>query len=448
MTRRLKTTNKFKKSTVKQNVMMRDFRDLFVDLFKELHVVDHWALAFSVAISILTLFLTAWLAQFLTRVILVSVIHRMFERTKTEWDDFLIKRRVFNAMAHLPAAFLIYSVYSFSDIATVTLILHSVARLYFVLLFTLALVRTANAVNDMYQTTPYASTRPIKGYIQLIQILIIFVAVIYGIAIVINKSPLGIFAGLGAMAAVVLLVFKDSILGFVASIQLSANKMLKPGDWIEMPSHKADGTVIDISLTTVKVQNWDKTITTIPTYALVSESFSNWAGMEESEGRRIKRSINIDMKSVQFADTALLKKLSHFYLLKEYLANKQNEIEQYNKKIQVEEGDIYNGRRQTNLGIFRYYLQAYLKQNPNINQDMTFLVRHLQPTEKGLPVEIYVFSKDKAWANYESIQADIMDHVLAILPEFGLQVYQNPSSNDIAVLANSFKINRSGLLND
>lgn len=422
---------------------MREVLELLVDFFKQIRVLDYWALIFSVGLSILLLFLVAWMAQFLTRVILVAFIHRLFQKTKTEWDDFLIKRRVFNALAHFPAAFLIYAVREFSDIESVTLALNGAARLYFILIFTLVLVRGANAVNDMYQTTPYASTRPIKGYIQLLQILIIFVAVIYGIAIIINKSPLGIFAGLGAMAAVLLLVFKDSILGFVASIQLSANKMLKPGDWIEMPSHKADGTVIDISLTTVKVQNWDKTITTIPTYALVSESFNNWAGMEESEGRRIKRSINIDMKSVRFADKELLAKLSHFYLLKDYISQKQTEIANYNQQLQVAEGDVYNGRRQTNLGIFRYYLQAYLKQNQNINQEMTFLVRHLQPTEKGLPLEIYVFSKVKAWADYEGIQADMMDHVLAILPEFGLQVYQNPSGHDISELANSFRISSS-----
>lgn len=423
--------------------MMKELRDLFVEFFKDLNLLDHWALTFSISISILLLFLLAWLAQFLTRVILVSFIHKLFEKTKTDWDDFMINRRVFNALAHFPAAFLIYAVRDFSDVEMVTAVLNGVSRLYFVLIFTLVLVRTANAVNDMYQTTPYAATRPIKGYIQLLQILIIFVAVIYGIAIIINKSPLGIFAGLGAMAAVLLLVFKDSILGFVASIQLSANKMLKPGDWIEMPGHKADGTVIDISLTTVKVQNWDKTITTIPTYALVSESFNNWAGMEESEGRRIKRSINIDMKSVGFANNELLGKLSHFYLLKDYISQKQAEIADYNQQLQVAEGDIFNGRRQTNLGIFRYYLQAYLKQNQHINQDMTFLVRHLQPTEKGLPIEIYVFSKVKAWADYEGIQADIMDHVLAILPEFGLRVYQNPSGNDVSELANSLRINSS-----
>lgn len=420
---------------------MNQFNEWLISLFTNLNVMNDWAIAFAVSISVITLILVATGAQVLTRVILVSLIHRIFQKTKTEWDDFLIERKVFSALAHLPSAIMIYLVYNFSGIELVTQVLYGMSKIYFVFIFALAAVRTANAINDMYQTTPYAATRPIKGYIQLLQILIIFVAVIYSIAIIIGKSPLGIFAGLGAMAAVLLLVFKDSILGFVASIQLSANKMIKPGDWITMPGHNADGTVIDISLTTVKVQNWDKTITTIPTYALVSESFSNWAGMEEADGRRIKRSINIDMKSVRFADKSLLDKLSHFYLLKDYIANKESEIAEHNKKLNVAEGDIFNGRRQTNLGIFRFYLDAYLKQNPNINKEMTFLVRHLQPTEQGLPIEIYVFSKDKRWAYYEGIQADIFDHVLAILPEFDLRVFQNPSGYDITQLSTRLNSN-------
>ncbi|PTN08121.1 mechanosensitive ion channel family protein [Mangrovibacterium marinum] len=418
---------------------MKQLNNWLIALFENLNISTQWATAFGTTISVIILIISALLAQLLVRAILLSFINKIFQKTKTEWDDFLIKRKVLSALAHLPSAFMIYAVSGFSELIVVDYSLSVISRIYFVFIFTMVAVRFANAVNDIYQTTPYAATRPIKGYVQLLQIFTIFVAVIFGIAILINKSPLGLFAGLGAMAAVLLLIFKDSILGFVASIQLSANKMLKPGDWIEMPSHKADGTVIDISLTTVKVQNWDKTITTIPTYALVSESFNNWAGMEESGGRRIKRSINLDMKSVRFADEKLLEKLSRFYLLKDYIADKQEDIKQFNAKLNVQDGDVYNGRRQTNLGIFRYYLNAYLKQNPNIHREMTFLVRHLQPTDSGLPIEIYVFSKDQRWANYEGIQADIFDHVLAILPEFDLRVYQSPSGYDITQLANCFK---------
>jgi miniconductance mechanosensitive channel len=232
------------------------------------------------------------------------------------------------------------------------------------------------------------------------------------------------------MAAVLILVFKDTILGFVASIQLSANKMVNIGDWISMPDYNADGDVIDISLNTVKVQNWDKTIATIPTYALVSDSFNNWKGMEESGGRRIKRSLNIDMKSVGFLDSEQVEKFRKYHLLKDYITTKEKEITDYNKANKLDEDTVTNGRKMTNLGTFRVYLENYLHKHPKINQDMTFLVRHLQPSEMGIPMEIYVFSNDQAWANYEAIQADIFDHVLAVLPEFGLKVFQNPTGDD------------------
>jgi miniconductance mechanosensitive channel len=232
------------------------------------------------------------------------------------------------------------------------------------------------------------------------------------------------------LAAVLLLVFRDTILGFVASIQLSANNMVKPGDWIEMPSHNADGTVLDISLNTVKVQNWDKTIATVPTYALVSESFRNWKGMEESGGRRIKRSINIDMNSVRFVDDELAEKFKKIHLLKAYVESREEEILKYNEENKIDGSILVNGRRMTNLGTFRKYVEEYLRKHPKIHNDMTFLVRQLQPDERGLPIEIYVFSNDQAWANYETIQADIFDHILAVIPEFELRVFQNPSGRD------------------
>ena len=410
---------------------MKYLLELFEIILKDLEVPSNTAHVIAVAASLVVLILVAWFVHYITWKILAKVVHQFVQKTKTQWDDFLLDRKVFSALAHLSSALLIYYSYNFSGDEFVAKLLLGFARLYFVAIITLVLVRLGNAANDIYQTTPYAASRPIKGYVQLVQILIICVGIIFAVAILIDKSPLYLIGGLGAVAAVLLLVFKDTILSLVASIQLSANKMLKPGDWISMPSHNADGTVIDISLNTVKVQNWDKTISTIPTYALVSGSFYNWAGMEESGGRRIKRSINIDMKSVGFCDKKLLEKLSHFYLLKDYLEEREKEIAEYNKKLKVGEGDIFNGRRQTNLGIFRRYLENYLHQHPMIHQDMTFLVRHLQPSEKGLPLEFYVFSKNQEWAKYEAIQADIMDHILAILPEFGLRVFQNPSGNDL-----------------
>jgi miniconductance mechanosensitive channel len=234
-----------------------------------------------------------------------------------------------------------------------------------------------------------------------------------------------------------MLVFKDSILGLVGGIQLTANNMVHIGDWIEMPKYGADGDVIDISLTTVKVQNWDKTISAIPAYALISDSFKNWRGMSESGGRRIKRSINIDMNTVKLCDPMMLDKFRRIEHIAEYIDAKQSEIDEYNAAANIDNTEMVNGRRMTNVGTFRAYVVAYLKNHPKINQNMTFLVRQLKPTECGLPIEIYVFSSDKVWANYEAIQADIFDHILAVIPEFGLRVFQNPTGSDFSRLVSS-----------
>jgi len=240
--------------------------------------------------------------------------------------------------------------------------------------------------------------------------------------------------GLGAFSAVLLLVFKDAILGLVAGVQLTANDMLRPGDWISMPKYDADGTVTDITLTTIKVQNWDKTISTVPAYSLFTDSFKNWRGMEESGGRRIKRSINIDMTSVKFCTEPMLEKYKQFQHIIDYVKNTEVEIQKYNSDKRVNTKVVVNGRRQTNIGVFRAYLYAYLQSHPDVRNDMTFLIRQLQPGEYGLPIEIYVFSKVQAWAQYEAIQADIFDHILAVIPEFDLRVFQNPSGGDFKSL--------------
>ncbi len=304
-----------------------------------------------------------------------------------------------------------------------------------VLVVLLVIDALLNALHEIYQKLPISQGRNIKSFVQVVKIIFYFLAIIFIISIFSANTPRGLFTGLGAMAAVLMLVFKDTILGFVASIQLSANNMVNVGDWISMPKYNADGDVIDISLNTVKVQNWDKTIATIPTYALVSGSFNNWKGMEESGGRRIKRSINIDMNSVGFLNAEQVEKLGNFYLLKDYIQQNLVEIAEYNKSLSLEEDVVTNGRKMTNLGTFRKYLEEYLQRHPKIDKDMTFLVRHLQPTDKGLPLEIYVFSKDQAWTKYEAIQADIFDHILAIMPEFGLRVFQDPTGGDFQNLA-------------
>ena len=379
----------------------------------------------------------AILADIITRRIILAGIRRIVLKSKTQIDDILIQRRVFHKIAHIVPGLLIYFTvgFIFSDYPVLGDIIGRLTLIYIIIVLLLSIDSFINALHQIYLTLPISEGRPIKGYVQVVKIIIYFVAIILIIASLMKESPNKLLTGLGAMAAVLLFVFKDTILGFVASIQLSANKMGVPGDWISMPSHNADGTVLDISLNTVKVQNWDKTIATIPTYALVSESFQNWKGMEESGGRRIKRSISIDMNSVHFVDDEMAEKFKKIQLLKDYVVGREKEILKYNEENKIDGSILVNGRRMTNLGTFRKYVEEYLLKHPKIHNDMTFLVRQLQPDERGLPLEIYVFSNDQAWANYEAIQSDIFDHILAVLPEFDLKVFQSPSGRDFQNLA-------------
>jgi miniconductance mechanosensitive channel len=384
---------------------------------------------FLVAILILGL---AFLADLITRRLILKGIRSLIKKTKTKLDDILIERNVLHRIAHIVPALIVYftAQFVFKDYPVFEAIFERLALVYIVIMVILAIDSFLNALHSIYLTLPIAAGRSIKGYVQVVKIIVYFTGIILIIALLMKESPKVLLGGLGAMAAVLMLVFKDTILGFVASIQLSGNKMVSQGDWIEMPSHNADGDVIDISLNTVKVRNWDKTITTIPTYALVSESFRNWKGMEDSGGRRIKRSINIDMNTVRFVDGEMAEKLKKIHLLTEYIEFRQEEIRNYNEENKIDGSVLVNGRRMTNLGTFRIYIEQYLKKHPKVHQDLTMLVRHLQPTEMGLPIEIYVFSNDQAWSNYEGIQSDIFDHILAVIPEFGLRVFQAPSGID------------------
>jgi miniconductance mechanosensitive channel len=280
-----------------------------------------------------------------------------------------------------------------------------------------------------------AKRRPIKGYIQLIKVFLYLIGAILGVTSIMNVSPIGILSGLGAMSAVLLLIFKDAILGFVSSMQLSSNDMVRIGDWIEMPKYNADGTVIDSTLQSIKVMNWDNTITTIPIYALVSDSFKNWRGMSDSGGRRIKRSLYIDMRSVRFLTQDEIEALSRIPALAEYMRGKLEDITAHNKLLNLPENDYVSGRHLTNLGTYRAYTELYLKNLPAAAPNLPNVVRYLQPDENGLQLEIYLFSADKSWANYERIQADIVDHLIAIMPQFGLRAFQNPSGNDIQLIA-------------
>ena len=423
-----------------------------LDFIRELSGMNFLAKPTAAFITMVAIILLAWFAHFLTRKIILRFVSRITKRTKTDWDDILVKNKVFRGLAHVVPALILYYSADFSypvlhqelselEPAAVEILskdyyfslmafLLKVSKFYFTLIIVFVANSVLNAALEIYNTTAYSHHRSIKGYVQLVKILVFFMAGIMIISVLLGKDPTVLLAGLGALAAVLILVFKDTILGFVASIQLSANNMVNIGDWIEMKSHHADGTVTDITLNTVKVQNWDKTISTIPTYALVAESFNNWKGMEESDGRRIKRAVSIDMSSIKFCDSAMLSRFEKFELIRDYVVQKEVELKEHNKNLSDE--DFISGRHQTNVGIFRRYLEVYLRQHPMINLDMTFLVRQLNPSGKGLPIEIYVFSKVQEWADYESIQADIFDHIFAVIPEFELKVFQEPSGTDIS----------------
>jgi miniconductance mechanosensitive channel len=389
------------------------------------------------AIAFIVVLILSWAAYIISHKVILSLIRRLADKTHTTWDDILMDKKVFRRLMHLvPAIVIHYGVtFALQGFPVAIQIIQAATYLYMVMAGLLVIDAVLNGFHEIYNTLDVSRNRSIKGYVQVAKIFIYMVGFGVVVSILLQKDLTTFFAGLGAMAAVIMLIFKDTILGLVAGIQLSANDMVRLGDWIEMPSRNADGDVIDISLNTVKVQNWDRTISTIPTYALVTESFSNWRGMVESGGRRIKRSVNIDVKSIHFLDKAEIEKFKKIQVIREYIENREREVERYNKEHHVDESMPVNGRRLTNIGTFRKYVEEYLRLHPKIHKDMTFLVRHLAPTDKGLPLEIYVFSNDQRWPYYEAIQADIFDHILAVIPQFGLRVYQNPTGDDIARLA-------------
>lgn len=386
-------------------------------------------IAIIIVISVLT--------NFLVKRPILAFLTNLISRTQTTWDDTFVEKKVLNQLAHLAPAMVIYVMAPLAlegQERAITIITNAV-QIYMILVGILVIDAFLNAVLDIYRSFDVAREIPIKGFIQVAKIVIYLVGGILIVCILMGKTPLVFLSGLGALTAILLLIFRDAILGFVAGIQLITNKMLSRGDWIEMPKYDADGDVLDVALTTVKVQNWDKTITTIPTYALISNSFKNWRGMQESGGRRIKRSIYIDVNTIKLCTEEMLARFSKIQYISEYIERKKEEVAAYNTASHVDETSVVNGRRLSNIGTFRAYVIAYLKNHRMINQDMTFLVRQLAPTEHGLPLEIYVFCKDIVWANYEAIQADIFDHILAVVPEFDLRVFQHPSGSDFSKFA-------------
>ena len=413
--------------------------------------LQQWGLAQPVALAaerlavIALIIAAALVANFIVRRVMVRLLHNLFKRSRAGWYRVVAERGVLLRLSRVAPALVIYGGAALVAPRLPWLVeaIRRVASSWIVLTAALTVDSAIDVFHDLYGRSVAARQRPIKGFVQLAKVVLLIVAGVIVLTTILNQSPLGILSGLGAMSAVLLLIFRDSILGFVSGIQLSANNMVQIGDWIEMPKYDADGDVIDITLQSIKVQNWDKTITTIPIYALVSDSFRNWRGMAESGGRRIKRAISIDMRSVRFVDSEMLARYRRFSRIRDYLDTRQAEIDAYNAEHRIDSEDLVSGRRMTNLGVFRAYITAYLQQHPQIRKDMTFLVRQLPPGPEGIPIELFVFSADQRWPYYEGIQADIFDHLLAVIPQFDLRVFQEPSGHDLARIADALS-NRQG----
>lgn len=359
--------------------------------------------------------------------IVIRFLAKRIQNNKYNWDDVLLKNKVFHRIAMVVPGIVIFNgAYLFDDYSA---FISKLSIIYILIIIILTGRTLIKSVDDIYRSFPISKDRPIKGFLQVIEILLYIIFIILIISTMIDKSPVALLSGIGALTALTTLIFKDSIVGFVSGMQLTWNDMLRIGDWIEMPKYGADGDVIDITLNTVKIQNFDKTISTIPTYAFVSDSFKNWRGMQEIGARRIKRSFNIDITSIKFCTDEMLDKYRKINFLKNYIDEKEVELKEFNEKIDNTDW-LINGRNLTNVGVFRIYAQNYINNHPKIHSGMTRMVRQLAPSENGLPLEVYVFVNDIDWVSYESAQSDIFDHLFAVAKYFDLRIFQNPSSYD------------------
>ena len=399
----------------------------------------------TLALDIAAVLLLAIIVDRVAKRVIVSGVSSIAARTAGQWDDAVIRRRVLHRLAHVAPAVVIYHFVPtvLAGFPSWSGAIRQASLIFMLFVGVLSIDGALNAVGDIMRPSKLSRDVPLTSFVQVLKVVLYGVAAISGLSLLLGKSPVLMLSGLGAMTAVLMLVFKDPILGFVGGIQLAANQMVARGDWIEMPKYGADGDVLDVGLTSVKVQNFDKTITTIPTYALVSESFKNWRGMSESGGRRIKRAIHVDMSSIRFCDDEMLARFAKIRHMAEYLDGKKADLARWNAEHGDDASQPSNLRRLTNVGTFRAYVVAYLRHHEMIHQGMTLLVRHLELGPNGLPIEIYVFSRDTDWVRYEDLQADIFDHILAIAPEFDLRVYQSPSGGDLKEAAAALAALRS-----
>jgi len=390
-------------------------------------------------ILVTLMLLIALILWFLAQQIINRFVNRLVKRTNTNFDDILQEKRVFRKLGHIIPVVVIswLTPVVFTDYPEFIPTANRITSVFNVLIIIRVLHHFINALQVYLAQSHKYHDKPIASYTQLGKILIWAVGTLILASLIIGKNPLYMFTALGAVSAVLILVFKDTILGFIASIQLSVNNMIRIGDWVSIPKYGADGDVIEINLTTVKVRNWDNTISTVPTYSFISDSFKNWRGMQESGGRRIKRAVNLKISSIRLADEEMLQRFEKIELVREYIKDRRVQITRHNAENQADtEASIVNGRRMTNIGVFRAYIRNYLSRNSNLNQEMIHMVRQMDPTEHGVPLEIYCFSKIKTWVEYEIIQSDLFDHILAVVPYFDLEVFEVPAGSDFQKLAN------------
>lgn len=415
---------------------MNYLQDWLEQLLKNIGVTGDGLPYLKAAILLLFLILVAYISFLIVKTIIIRVVHTFILRTKTTWDDILVEHKVFRTLAHIVPV-LIFKAYLpeiFEDFALLLPFLLKLTNIYITVVIVMIIMSFIKGVESHLVTLPLFKNKPLASYFQLARIFIYIVTGILILSILIEESPIYFLSAFGAMSAILLLIFKDTILGLVASVQISSNDMIRVGDWIEMPKYNADGDVLAINLNTVKVKNWDKTVTTVPTFYFITDSFKNWRGMQESGGRRIKRSIYINLRSIKFVDEEMRSRFERFHLIKDFVNERQKEIEEYNATHDVDTTTLINGRRMTNIGVFRQYTEKFLRSHKGINQNMYILVRQLQPDDNGLPLEIYCFTQSVAWADYEGTQADVFDHLLAAASHFDLEIFQNPSGNDITLI--------------
>lgn len=426
-----------------QTINMNKYQHFFYDYFKELSFTDTSAKYMNMLLLFVIALVGIFIVDLIVRTILRFISARIASTTKSNFDDLLISNRVPANTAHVPALYLVHESIPivFHDFENLHIILEKITTIIAIILGLWIVRSLLNTLKSYFKTLPRLKDKPIDSYIQVFMIFAWSAGILLAIAVVIELSLTKFIAGFGTISAIILLIFKDTILGFVASIQVAINDMVRIGDWITFEKYGADGDVIEINLATVKVQNWDNTITTIPTYAMISDSFKNWRGMTNSDGRRIKRHMLIKQNSIKYLTDEDIERLKGIQIIESYLTNMQQKIEQYNTANNADKSLLINGRNLTNVGVFRKFIQTYLEQHSAINDQMLLMARQLQPTAEGIPIEIYCFSKDKRWQNYEYVMSDLFDHFLAAVPYFDLEIFEFPDNSTFKSLSNKGKVN-------